>query len=330
MNRTAIGNTAGLVVTLGLAMAAAWLPGRSSGVAAHVQPAAGLPARRRIDLPGGGQGLVDASGQTVAIAPFRRIVSTDLVTDRLLVELCEPDRIAAFSGAGVRGSQRAFQYAGKPAVEGLGPIESLLVLKPDLVLLHTWGAAGRIAKLRAAGIAVFDLGDLRGLSTLLSSAETLADLLGQPDRGRAFTTSFGRRMQAVAAPLGARPRRTALYLAAVGPGLYGGTAGTSYHDVLTHAGLVDVAASDFADWPRYSAEQVLGMAPDLLVTKADMGAVICRYPGLHRLAACGDRARLIELPAALLDEPGPAMLDAAEALFASAYPDVTSATPGRR
>jgi hypothetical protein len=29
--------------------------------------------------------------------------------------------------------------------------------------------------------------------------------------------------------------------------MYGGTLGTSYHDVLTHAGLIDVAAASYHD-----------------------------------------------------------------------------------
>jgi iron complex transport system substrate-binding protein len=126
-------------------------------------------------------------------------------------------------------------------------------------------------------------------------------------------------MRAVAAGLGDRRRHTAIYVAAIGPAVYGGTVGTSYHDVLEAAGLVDAAAGRFRDWPAYSAEQVIALAPEHLVTKAGRGSALCHHPGLDRLGACQIAGGVIELPDALLDEPGPAMLDAAEALYQVVY-----------
>lgn len=205
-------------------------------------------------------------------------------------------------------------------MNALGPIEEIIAIKPDLVLMNSYGDYGRVAKLRGAGIEVFDLGELRGLRTVINVAESLADLLGHAERGLKFSRAFQQRLGKVAAGLGTGPRRRAVYVAAIGPRLYGGAIGTSYHDVIEAAGLVDAAAERFRDWPQYSAEQLIAMAPELVVTKEGMGQVLCDFPGLDLLPACRDRSRLIELPAFLLDEPGPTMLDAAEALFAKAYP----------
>lgn len=322
MNKTSWTNGAALAVALGLTLVLAWDRTAVTRPATVAGPMMRHSARARVPLPGGGEGLPDATGHPVPLRPYNRIVSSSALTDRLLIELAEPDRVLAFSATGANSSPWAYQLAGKATVDALGPIEAVIALKPDLFLMNSFTAGGRVAKLRAAGIEVFDLGQLRGLATVLPMAETLADLLGHPERGQQFALSLERRMRSVAAGLPAQtPRRRALYLAIIGPRIFGGSTGTSYHDVITHAGLVDAAAGHFADWPGFSSEQILELAPDIIVTKDGMGPALCAYPGMGRLTACRSPGGVIELPAGLLDEPGPAMLDAAEALFARAYPD---------
>jgi iron complex transport system substrate-binding protein len=309
-------NAAGLVLALALAAFLGRSPAEPGLVAAP--PAAAEAHKAPIPLPGGGFGLRDATGHVVPLRDFRRIVSTGMLTDRLLVALCEPDRVLAFSNASA-DSPWAFQMAGRPTVAGLGALEPLIALRPDLVLMNSFGASGRVAKLRAAGIETFDFGELRGLLTLGPAAEDVATLVGHPERGARFAASFTRRMHAVAAGLGARRRWKAIYLAKFGNSLYGGTVGTSYHDVLAAAGLDDVAAAAYRDWPTYSTEQLIALAPERVVTKEGMAVALCRHPGLERLPACQVAGGVLELPAALIDEPGPAMLDAAELLNEKAY-----------
>jgi iron complex transport system substrate-binding protein len=253
------------------------------------------------------------------VRPYHRIVSTSLLTDRLLVELAEPDRVLAFSSTGAQSSPWAYQYAGKATVEGLGALEPLIALRPDLVLMSSFGAPTRLARLRAAGIQVFDVGEERGRRTLGPIARAIAALLGHPERGSRFVEGFERRLDNVAARLGDRHRYSAVYVAGIGTALYGGTVGTSYHDVIEAAGLVDAAAARYRDWLTWSAEQLIALAPERLVTKEGMGATLCRHPGLEGLPACRTPGGVVELPPGLLDEPGPAILDAAELLFARVY-----------
>jgi ABC-type Fe3+-hydroxamate transport system substrate-binding protein len=227
-------------------------------------------------------------------------------------------------------SPEPWRFAGKAAVEGLGPLEAIIALKPDLDLLNSFGTDARADKLRAAGIEAFNLGELHGLSTLLPMAEVIATLLGAPERGQRYAEGFRQRFERVAAPLGTRPRRRAMYLSVISNTIIiGGTVGTSYHDVLTHAGLVDVAAEHYSGWPQLSAEQIIALDPELVVTKDDTAGALCAYPGLDRLQACHEPGGILALPAGLLDEPGPAMLAASERLFALAYPALSGRAPGR-
>jgi iron complex transport system substrate-binding protein len=321
LTRTQIANTAALVTALALALGLGY-ERRPRGPTTVVQPSTTVTSVARVPLPEGGFGVADASGHLVPLRRYDRIVSTNLVADHLLLELAEPTRILAVSKISAR-SPWQWRFAGKPTVDGMGPLEIIIALKPDLVLMNVFGGEGRAEKLRGAGIAVFNLGELRGLSTFLPTAEVVGELLGAPERARAFVEHFRQRFERVATVLGSRPRRRAVYLAVIAGSIIGGTRGTSYHDVLTHAGLIDAAADRYTDWPKYRPEQIAALDAELIVTKDGMSDAVCTHPGLEALPACKNPGRVLTLPEGLLEEPGMAMLDAAERLFLQAYPDLS-------
>jgi iron complex transport system substrate-binding protein len=307
MNRVTLANTAALLLAIGLTIHL----GRGQDKQARASVLPPQPSQARTSL-------ADSTGQEVPIQRYRRIISTNLVLDRLLLELAEPERVLAFSRSAAERQRDGYRYAGRPAVDGFGPVEALIALGPDLVLTNSHGAHGRAARLRAAGIAVFDLGELRGIESLARVAKDLAELLGAPERGQEFARGFEQRMHHVASGL-TGPRKSGLFLTNIGAQIQGGTTGTSLHDILVTAGLSDVAASQYRDWPSYSSEQLLALSPDVIVTKQGMAAAVCSFPGADHLAACAQPARIVEIPAELVDEPGPSMLEAAEEIYRQVY-----------
>ena len=319
MNRVAVVNLSALLLALTGAMALAWPHSDANARRAVLRGRANGAAPARIPLGNGDFAVADASRHLVPLRRYQRIVSTNLVTDRLLVELCEPTRILAVSTASVERKRDGYRYQGLRTVGGFGPVEAILALQPDLVLTNSFGSPGSSDRLRAAGVEVFDLGELRGSDSLSRVAWNLGELLGASERAERFVQSFTTRMHSVSARMGTRKPVRAMFLSTLGPDLQGGTRGTSYHDILVAAGLDDVAAEQYRDWPAYSAEQVLALAPDIFVTREGFAAGICKYPGMDHVPACRGKGRIVELPGELLDEPGIAMLDAAEELFALVY-----------
>lgn len=319
MNRTSVANSAALLLALLGTLALGWPRARVRGrIARSPSPAAdGAPAR--IALGNGVFAIPDAAGHLVPLRHYQRIVSTNLVTDRLLVELCEPTRILAISRAAAERKRDGFRYQGMTTVDGFGPAEAMVALRPDLVLTNSFGAPGSAERLRAAGIEVFDLGELRGQQSLSYVALGLGELLEVPERAQRLVQAFTQRLRRVKADLGARKPVRAMYLSTLGPDLQGGTRGTSYHDILVAAGLVDVAAAEYRDWPAYAAEQVLALAPEIIVTREGFAEGICKYPGMDHAPPCRGQGRIVELPGELLDEPGLAMLEAAEMLYRLVY-----------
>lgn len=304
MNRVSLANASALILAIGLT----------------VQLGRGQDKQARASAPESlaKASLADSTGTLVPVQRYTRIISTNMVLDRLLLELAEPERVLAFSRSSAERKRDGYRYAGRAAVDGFGPIEALIALRPDLVLTNSFGTPGRAARLRGAGIQVFDLGELRGVDSLVRVAKELAELLGAPERGQEFARGFARRMQNVAAGL-TGPRKSALFLTNIGTQIQGGTTGTSLHDILIAAGLTDVAAPRYRDWPSYSSEQLLELSPDVIVTKQGMATAVCTFPGADRLPACAQPGRIIEIPGDLVDEPGPAMLEAAEEIHRQVY-----------
>jgi iron complex transport system substrate-binding protein len=319
MSRIAIANAAGATLCLALGIAIA-LPAPSAGGAALARPGANRLLQPQVVRQHGQDGLVDAGGLFVALRRYRRIASTSTLADGLLLALCEPDRIAAFTQLSLRQGPFAYRYSGKATLSGPGDLEALLALGPDLVLgSGAVGGGDRIARMRDAGLTVFDLGDMRGLSSLLPNIVMIATLLGRAETGRELANRFEQRMRRLAAAIPKRERPGGLYLSLFGDVLYGGTDGSSYHDVLTAAGIMDVAAERYDGWPRYTPEQLLALDPELIVTHHGMARSLCAHPGLDQLSACR-KQRIVELDGALLGDPGLTMLEAAEALFDAVHP----------
>ncbi|MBC7171726.1 MAG: ABC transporter substrate-binding protein, partial [Polyangiaceae bacterium] len=265
---------------------------------------------------------------SVPVRPYRRIVAGSLVADHLVALLAERERVVSLGGNALAGATDPQRFAGFPTFERLNDVEALIALAPDLVVVNNFVHAGAVAQLRNAGLEVFDLGEMHGLASFVEDARQLATLIDAPERGERFAAAFEARMRGVAAdiPVSARPR--AMYLGTHGALFFGGTRGTSYHEVLVHGGLLDVAAERYEGWPAFTSEQILDLDPDVLVTSAGKGLEICRRAGLDMLRPCRGDGRIIELPMELLVDPGAAMLEAAEEVRRKVHG--SSQAPGMR
>jgi len=306
-------NGAGLLVAVGLSLvAAAQLDSSPAGLSAtRLEREAADPQALQISV-------ADANGLAVPRRAFRRVASASLVADAILLALADPRDIVAFSSYArqARGAQR---FAGKATLSpGLEP-ESVISLGPDLLLANNVALIGALERLRGAGVVVFDLGPMNGLPGLLSSIDRVGALLGREVHAAQLRASVLNRLDALRDAVHGRQRPRGLYLGLHGGVVTGGTVGSSFHDVLHFGGVDDIAAASFSGWPTYTSEQLLQLAPRLVVTQEGMGDPLCRRPGLAALPACGSEGRIVELPSDLLIDPGLALVEAAEMLYARVH-----------
>lgn len=319
-------NLAALLAALVLAAVGTLQFTRPSAIPAAAPALENTPGVTRVTLDDGRQAVLDAQGSAVPLGHYTRIVSLGLESDTLLAELCERDRLAGVSTYH-RGTT-ALRLAGLPRFAGLDDLEAVIALAPDLVVVSSSAdQLDRIARLRQAGLTVCNLGPQRGVASLVPNARLLGVLLNADARAERFAGTFTRRLANVAASLPPeRARRRALYLGIYGREIYGGTTGSSYHDVLTAAGLIDIAAGQHSGWPKLSLEQVIALDPEVIVLSAGSATALRALPGIEALRAVTD-GHLLILADDLLEDPGPGLLDAAEALFRAAYPDPPRSPP---
>lgn len=281
-----------------------------------------------ITLSDGRRALLDATGSMIPLAAYGRIASGSMLSDPLLALLCEPARIVAFSGRAPR-VRDAHRYAGKPHVDATRRLEELIALSPDLVLVNSLGEHAWVARLRESGLVVFDLGPMWGVETFLRNVAVVGLLVGRPEAARDIAWHFDARLHAIARHLAPEQRRHGLYVGVFGNQMFGGTRGSSYHDVLTYAGLVDAAAERFHGWPTYTPELLLTLDPEVIVSAPGGRAGLCERPELARLRACGATGRVIEIDAELLSDAGFGMLDAAERIHAEVYGEAAGGGSGQ-
>lgn len=261
--------------------------------------------------------VVDSTGARVPVRRYARIASGSLIGDRLLLELVEPERLLAFSSFTPEDSPIAHRFGAKPRLDPRGTVERIVSMRPDLLVINEIVDPARIGMLRRGGLVVVDLGAMRGIATLRRQITLLATLVDARARGARLLASFDRRVRLLASrPISGR-RLRGMYLGVHGNQIYGGATGTSFHDVIVTAGLEDAAAR-YREWPQLTSEQVLALDPDVIVTQSGRAGVLCRHAGFSVLRACREGS-VIELDEALINDPGLAMIDAAELLHDAAY-----------
>jgi iron complex transport system substrate-binding protein len=314
---TTVLNVTGLVLALVLAVVATVVP-NARGQAPVNQVVATSDLKYQT-LPNGKRGLVDFAGRVVEIADYQRIASGSLISDALLLEFVSPERIASFTNFSDRSELLSHRYLGKPRFDPLGDLESLLELRPDLLLVSTISSASKLERLRDVGLNVFSLGEMRGVESFMLNTRYLAAIVGREDLGRRYERAFMRRMRSIAQTLPMEGRKTAAYMIFYGGKIFGSGTGTSFHDVMSYAGLIDLGAKQYAGWPAWSPEQVLSLDPDVIVTRTGLGYQVCSNPALKALRACAAGGKIAEVPEELLNDPGPGMLPTAEEIFEQVY-----------
>lgn len=273
--------------------------------------------------------VVDARGSEVPVRSYQRVVSVNSVADHILLRILEPERLVGVSVHTLDGHPEAWRFGARAGVYGAKDLEAILALEPELVVASKFSKPAFVERLREAGVEVFDLGEMRGVSTTRANIDTLGELLAAPEAAAQLQEAWGRQLAALEDVASARPKQPGMYLSMIGDRFYGGTQGSSYADVLRLAGVDDIAANNgYREWPDYSIEQLVAMDPALIVTRADMAKVICSHTVLSSLAACGASGRIVELPKGYGNDSGLGLVEAAAAVQRQLQGEPSSASKG--
>ena len=243
-------------------------------------------------------------------APLR-VVSLDFCADQFVIKLANRDDIVAVSPDATRDF--SFMRAEAKGLDQVRPdAETILALKPDVVVRSYGGGPQMVPFLERAGIKVHQIGWGEDFAAVRTNVRAAAEALGQPARGEAVVSDFDRRL----ANLKPAPQVSALY---VTPGGVTTGPGSLVDRMMSHAGLVNFQTQ--TGWNPLPLERLATEHPAMVVTAfftAQSPHQDYWSQARHPLV----RQMLSDLPAARLDGGATAcsgwfMIDAIEAMAAT-------------
>jgi iron complex transport system substrate-binding protein len=224
------------------------------------------------------------------MAPPRRIVSLNLCTDQILIDLVGRERIAALShlAADPALSAIAEEARGLKAIRGTA--EEVLARDPDLVLTIAGSTPATVSLLERLGKRVLSVPLANDLDAIGAVTRTIAQAVGEVDRGEQLLAAFDARLAAAAPADARRPSALVYQLNSLASG-----PGTLVDAMLTAAGFRNLAR-ELALGPagRLPLETLVANPPDLVV--------LATAPDAFRTVAA-DNLRHPALAAVLAERP---------------------------
>jgi iron complex transport system substrate-binding protein len=250
-----------------------------------------------------------------ALAAPQRIVSTFLCTDEYVFRLVGRERIAALSYEAV--DRRPVVSTIADAAKGLPVIrpstETVLALKPDLVVMYAGTNPRLHVNLKHLGIGVLDVPWANSVADVRKVTAMLGEKLGAPERAGALLAAMDRKITAAKAMAPSPPVDAILYE----PQGYATVQGVT-DEVMKIAGIVNVAPpSALTRTGTLPVEAVVATAPELLILGGEAHSGSARaYAVLHHpaLRALEGRTTMEFANLTPLLCPGPWSLDSAKTL----------------
>ena len=240
-------------------------------------------------------------------ALVRRVVTLAPALTETVVALGGADRLV-----GVSRFDELPEVAQLPRVGGfIDPsVESVLVLKPDLVLVQpSPGNRQPVEKMAELGAPVLVV-TMQSTAEILSGIAAIGAALDLRDRARSINTSIERSRASVRAKAAQqRPVRT-LFIYGFEPLVVAGP-GSFTEELLRDAGATNAAENASSPYQTYSVESAIRSRPEVVIFATDDASgreKLSRLPGLRQ-------ARWVQLGSKDLLHPGPSLARGLEELF---------------
>jgi iron complex transport system substrate-binding protein len=201
--------------------------------------------------------------------PAKRIVSLNLCTDQILIDLVSADRIRALSHVAADAASSSIAVRARNFTRIRGDAEEVLALDPDLIVTTDFSTPTTVSLLERLGRRVVKVPFAQNLDGVREAVRRIADAVGAVDTGNEIIADFDRRLAALAtAPRDDLAPTAVIYQV---NSLVSG-AGTLEDDVLRIAGFRNLAPELNLDpGGRVALEAIVAHPPDLLVLSGPSG-----------------------------------------------------------
>ena len=279
--------------------------------------------------PAGMHPVIDLAGRrvTVPVDPQRVVALAPSLTEIVF---------AIGQGRRLVGATRFADYP--PAALALPRVgsyvqldlERIVVLRPDLCLAIRDGNPKTVVdRMEEMGIPVW-AADPRDLSSVMATIAAVGDLLGATEAAARLSADMRRRIDAVGAKVATAGRRPRVFFQIGLAPIVSAGSPTFIHELIERAGGTNAAAGP-TPYPRFSPEQVIALAPDIIIITSmarqglfeQVRAEWRRWPQMP--AAANDRIYISE--SNLFDRPSPRLVDGLEHLARLIHPGLFGDAP---
>ena len=274
----------------------------------------------------GQAGMVDMAGREIMLTvPAKRLVALQPADCEILFAIGAGETLVG------RGAYAAYpeEVLAVPSVQSgfETNLEQIIALKPDAVIMPTMNQREEDAKkLEEAGIAVI-ISDAQTIEQAYAVIGLLGRVTGYEENARKIASGMQASFAALKDKVGDR-RGGSIYFE-VSPleyGLWAAGSGTFMDEIGQLLNLTN-AFSDIQGWKSISEEQVIARSPDIIVTTsmyAGSGPTpveeMMSRPNWGSVKAISEK-KVFQAAADAITQPGPRLVEAAEALFQFVYGD---------
>ena len=210
----------------------------------------------------------DGQGAVVRL-PQRpqRILSVNIASDEILMELVAPARIAALGYlADEPGISHITAAAGQVRARVRAQAESVIALQPDLVLVPDWLPAEFPLALRDSGLTVYVFRTANSIADVRQNIREFAAALGETERGESIIARMDAELNSVAEKLKLVSDNERVTVERVSTMGGSGGVGTSFDDICRHAGVRNAGALAGLDRTgSLTREQLVQIDPDVFL-----------------------------------------------------------------
>ena len=209
-------------------------------------------------------------------------------------------------------------------------LERIVVLRPDLCLaIRDGNPKAVVDRIEEMGIPVW-AADPRDLSSVMDTIAAVGDLLGAGAAAARLGADMHRRIGAVDARVATAAQRPRVFFQIGLAPIVSAGSRTFIHELIERAGGANAAAGP-TPYPRFSPEQVIALAPDIIIITSmarqglfeQVRAEWRRWPQMP--AAANDRIYISE--SNLFDRPSPRLVDGLEHLARLIHPRLFGDAP---
>lgn len=275
-----------------------------------------------VALADGGKAVADHTGKEVRVpADPKRVVALAPSITEMVFALGREDRLAGVT----RFSNYPEAAARLPRVGSYVylDIEKIISLKPDLVIAIKDGNPLRtVRRIEKLGIPVFAIHPME-IDSVIGSIRDIGGLLGAEEKANRLISDMENRLSRIDRRIAAASERPSVFFQiGVSPIVSAGR-GTFIHEMIEKAGGENVAG-EFEGYPRFSTEEILSMAPDVMILtsmerRKVFDDVVRQWRRWEDLPAVRDE-RIHMVDSDLFDRPSPRLIDGLEALAALLHP----------